>query len=117
MKLNKGFTLVLCLLVATIFVASSFAQETTGGLQGTIKDASGAVLNKATVEVSSPALLGTKKLETDSSGYYHFINLSPGEYTITVTAQGFKTLKQGGIRLIAGALPSIDLKLEVGGAE
>jgi hypothetical protein len=117
MKFNKGLTLVLCLLVTTVFVASVFAQETTAGVQGVIKDASGAVLSKATVEVTSSALQGVKKLETDSSGYYRFANLPPGDYTITVTAQGFKTLKQGGVRLIAGALPSIDLKLEVGGTE
>jgi len=31
--------------------ALAFAQETTGGLQGTVKDASGAVVSKAHIEV------------------------------------------------------------------
>ena len=65
MKFNKGWTLVLCALVAMLLVASAFAQETQAGLQGTIKDSSGAVLAKATVEVSSSALQGVKKLDTD----------------------------------------------------
>ena len=69
MRFSKGWTLVLCTLVAMLLVATAFAQETTGGLQGTIKDSSGAVLAKATVEVTSSALQGVKKLETDSSGY------------------------------------------------
>ena len=117
MRFSKGWTLVLGVVAAMVFVAASFAQETTAGLQGTIKDASGAVLNKASVEVTSSALLGTKKVETDSAGYYRFANLPPGDYQITVTMHGFKTLKQAGIHLIAGALPSIDLKMEVGGTE
>jgi hypothetical protein len=100
-----------------VFVAAGFAQETTAGLQGTVKDSSGAVLSKASVEVSSAALQGTKKVETDSAGYYRFANLPPGDYDITVTANGFKTLKQGGVHLIAGSLPSIDLSMQVGGAE
>lgn len=117
MKLSKGFTLVLCLLVAAFLVATTFAQETTAGLQGTVKDPQGAVVPKATVEVTSPALIGVKKLETDAGGYYRFANLPPGPYSITVTADGFRTLKQSGITLEAGHLPSIDLTLQVGATE
>src|SRR5512146_4673 len=117
MKFSKGWTLVLCLLVAAVFVATTFAQETTAGLQGTVKDPQGAVVSKATVEVTSPTLIGVKKLETDNSGYYRFANLPPGTYTITVTASGFRTLKQTGIALEVGALPTIDLALQVGGTE
>ena len=38
MRFSKGWTLVLCLLVAAVFVATTFAQETTAGIQGTVKD-------------------------------------------------------------------------------
>ena len=117
MRFNKGWTLVLCLLVAALFVATTFAQETTGGLQGTVKDPQGAVVPKATVEVTSPTLIGVKKMETDSGGYYRFTNLPPGAYTITVTAQGFRTLKQTGIVLEVGKVPTMDLALEVGATE
>lgn len=83
MKLNKGFALVLVLVEATMLVATSalFAQETTAGLQGIVKDPQGAVISKAIVEVSSPAMIGVKKVETDLSGYYRFANLPPGSYT------------------------------------
>ena len=117
MRFSKGVTLVLCLLVVTVFVAATFAQETTAGLQGTVKDPQGAVVSKAVVEVTSPALIGNKKLETDSSGYYRFANLPPGTYTITVTAPGFRTLKQTGLDLEVGKLPTINLALQVGGTE
>ena len=61
MKLNKGYALVLWLLVAILFVATAVAQETTAGLQGVVKDPQGAVVSKATGEVTSPALIGAKK--------------------------------------------------------
>src|SRR5437870_3958772 len=77
-----------CALVL-LFVASTVAQETTGGLQGTVKDPSGAVVPSAHVVVTGSALVGSKEADTDTVGYYRFANLPPGKYTITVTAKGF----------------------------
>jgi outer membrane receptor protein involved in Fe transport len=86
-------------------------------LQGTVKDPSGAVVPHAKVVVTGASLAGSKQLETDSSGYYRFANLSPGTYTLTVSASGFKTFKRGGLILEVGHLPTSDIVLEVGSAE
>jgi protocatechuate 3,4-dioxygenase beta subunit len=75
----------------TLSGALAFAQETTGGLQGTVKDASGAVVSKAHIEVKGSSLVGSKAEDTDSAGYYRFANLPPGSYSISVVAKGFKT--------------------------
>ena len=53
----------LCLL----FAAAVFAQETTGGLQGTVKDPSGAVISKAHVVLTGSALMGDKTQDTDGA--------------------------------------------------
>jgi Carboxypeptidase regulatory-like domain len=90
------------------------AQETTGGMQGTVKDPSGAVVASATVTVTTPTLVGSKVIETDASGYYRFANLPPGTYTIVVKAQGFDTLKREDVVLEVGHLPTINLTLSVG---
>ncbi len=116
-RLFASKRVVVCLvlsLAVLLILPFVFAQETTAGLQGTVKDTTGAVVTKATVEVAGSALIGVKKMETDQGGYYRFANLPPGEYTITVTASGFKTYKQGGIELLAGHLPTIDLALQIG---
>ena len=89
------------------------AQETTGGLQGTVKDPSGASVPGAHVVVTGTSLVGTKEVETDSSGYYRFANLPPGKYTITVTAKGFSTNKRE-LPLEVGHLPTLDVVLEIG---
>jgi len=90
-----------------------WAQETTGGLQGTVKDPSGAVVPNAKVVVTGAALVGSKELQTDGSGYYRFANLPPGKYTITVTVEGFSTSKHE-LVLEVGHLPTVDISLEVG---
>ena len=103
-----------CLLLVLFLVTGTLAQETTGALQGTIKDPSGAVVSKAEVDLSGSSLVGSKKLETDSRGYYRFANLPPGEYVLSVTAPGFSTLKREGINIDVGHLPTLDLTLQVG---
>jgi hypothetical protein len=96
--------------------SSLFAQETTGGLQGTVKDPSGAVVPKAHLEVTGTTLVGSKAQDTDASGYYRFANLPPGTYTITVKAAGFSELRREGIVVEVGHLPTLDLPLSVGAA-
>src|SRR5450631_305726 len=100
--------------LAVLLVTGAFAQETTAGLQGTVKDQSGAVVSHAQVVVTSPTMAGKKQGETDSSGYYRFANLPPGTFTVVVTAKGFSTVRRDGLVLEVGHLPSVDFKLEVG---
>ena len=95
---------------------ASFAQETTAGLQGTVKDASGAVVGNAHVVVRGTTMAGEKSLDTDATGYFRFANLPPGVYSIEVTAKGFKTVKREGLNIGVGHLPTVDIALEVGTA-
>lgn len=101
-------------LILGLFAPVLLAQETTGGLQGTVKDATGAVVPHAKVVVTGTALVGSKEVVTDSTGYYRFSNLPPGSYTITATAQGFETLRRQGLVIGVGHLPTVDLALSVG---
>jgi len=115
----QGMTLMFAVALALGFTLTTlqqpvYCQETTGGLQGTVKDPSGAVVPRAKVIVTGTSLVGSKELVTDSSGYYRFSNLPPGSYTLTVKADGFDTLKHGGLLLEVGHLPTINLTLTVG---
>ena len=59
----KGKWLLLPVVLIALMVSPSvFAQETTAGLQGTVKDPSGASVANATVEVTGSSLIGTKKV-------------------------------------------------------
>ncbi len=102
------------LLALVFFALGAKAQETTADLQGYVKDQSGGTIPKATVEITSPALIGSKKKQTDEAGYFRFHYLPPGEYTLTVSAPNFRTYKQTGITLDVGKLPTIDVALQIG---
>jgi hypothetical protein len=104
----------LALSFLVLFATCAIAQETTGGLQGTVKDPSGAVVPGASVTVTTPTLVGYKELLTDSAGYYRFANLPPGNYTILVKATGFQTLKRENVVLEVGHLPTVDLTVNLG---
>jgi hypothetical protein len=93
------------------------AQETTGGLTGTVKDPTGAVVSKAQVVVTAPSLTGNKEFTTDAAGNYRFVNLPPDTYTVTVTAKGFATEKREGVVIETGHLPTLDLTLQVGASD
>jgi outer membrane receptor protein involved in Fe transport len=110
----KHKLLLICAFLALAITPGAWAQETTAGLQGTVHDPTGAVVSGATVELSSPALLAPRTVHTDAEGVYRFAALPSGEYTMTVTAPGFRTSKQAGINLTVGRLPTIDIQLEVG---
>jgi hypothetical protein len=116
-KARRLFPTVMQVFALLLFAATMFAQETTGGLQGSVKDPSGAVVSQAHVVVVGASLTGEKAADTDKSGYYRFANLPPGSYTVTVTAKGFRTVKREGLVIEVGHLPSVDFALEVGGNE
>jgi hypothetical protein len=102
------------LLITTMLTGAGLAQETTGALQGTVKDSTGAVIPGATVTAAAPTLVGTKTITTDERGYFHLSNLPPGTYSVTVTMKGFTTLKRQGLTLEVGHSPSLDLAMAVG---
>ncbi len=110
---RKRPQLLACISLLGILAPLGLAQETTAGLQGTIKDPQGSTVPKASVSITSPALIGAKKAETDTSGYFRFANLPPGTYVLAVAASGFRTYKQE-LSLTVGRLPSLDIVMTVG---
>ncbi|HEY7922490.1 MAG TPA: TonB-dependent receptor [Vicinamibacteria bacterium] len=93
--------------------ASAHAQRTTGTISGTVKDSSGAVLPGASVSVSGPNIVGTQTAATNEHGYYRFLNLPPGEYQLSYTLTGFKTLTRRGVRVSVGGTLEQDAALDM----
>jgi hypothetical protein len=112
-------TLVRCLALTVLCVlvvpGMALAQSAIAGI---VKDASGAVLPGATVEVSSPALIEkTRTAVTDGTGQYKIIELRPGTYSITFTLTGFNTVKRDGIELTSDFTATINAEMKVGAVQ
>jgi carboxypeptidase family protein len=103
---------VLLLIFATTGLYGQTA--TTGLISGTVTDASGASVPSATVEVTNTATGSMQKQSVNSSGQFVFPNVIPGEYTLKVTAQGFRTASVAGLRVEVTKSYVQDVKLEVG---
>jgi hypothetical protein len=110
----RGPALVILCLLALAWAMPAMAQEQGGGLTGVVKDASGAVLPGATVEVRSPTVVGVNTAVSDAQGVYRFPALPAGNYTVTATLQGFNPAKAEA-NIALGQMLKIDLTLSVAG--
>src|SRR5467141_4237845 len=111
-----GVSIMLCMVGVLLFamVPVASAQETTGGIKVNVKDKTGAVVPKAKVVLSGPALIAPRELEADDAGYAYFVQVPPCEYALSATAPNFRTFKVTGIKLDVGKTPTFDLPLELG---
>ena len=81
-----------------MLAAGVFAQETTGGLQGTVKDGSGALVSSAQVEVTGIP----RRQENGDDRFCGILPIresSARTYTIDVSAKGFKGVRRAGLEL------------------
>ena len=93
--------------------AQALGQSTYGVLVGTVTDNSGSVIPNAGVEARNQGTDVTSTTHTDSQGDYLFVNMDPGGYTITVSAQSFAVEKNESVVLPARETVRADFKLQV----
>ncbi len=74
---------------------SLFSQTTisTGGIQGTVTDPSGALVSGANVSLTNMATGQIASVDTNSAGDYTFAFLKPGDFAVAIEAKGFKTTR------------------------
>ncbi len=108
----------LLILIAVIALSTTFtlAQQTLGGITGSVSDASGGVIPNATVTVVSEQTALTRTIKTNAEGEYNFVNLPIGTYTLTFTADGFDIQKSAHINVQADRTLSLNAQLKVAAA-
>lgn len=97
------------------FAMAAFAQSTTtGGINGKVVDPQGAVVNGASVTVTSIGKNTTTTVTTANDGIFRVTNLEPGNYRIETNATGFGK-HTAEVVVEVGALTPLDVNLAVGG--
>ncbi|HEX8369686.1 MAG TPA: TonB-dependent receptor [Pyrinomonadaceae bacterium] len=108
--------------LSMLFVLGSFAfgQETTGNLEITVKDPSGAVVPNVTLTIASAGnTTGFRRtVTTDENGFQRVMNVPPGSYTVVAGATaGFQERTVTDIQVALGQTSPvlIEISTTVGG--
>ncbi|MCS6885362.1 MAG: carboxypeptidase regulatory-like domain-containing protein [Acidobacteriota bacterium] len=96
---------------------TGYAQSATGGIRGTITDQTGAVIAGAEVSIRNNATGAEANAVTNQEGIYRIPSLPPGQYTMTITAAGFKKAELKDLAVRLGVESTYDVQLQPGGSE
>jgi hypothetical protein len=112
--MNKNFKLIsLVLSFIFCFSAIAFGQETTGNIEGTVTDPSGAALPGVSVELVSPSYRRT--VTTNDQGFFRALQLQPGIYTVRTTASNFQPFVRENVQVVLGQTTPVNIQLAVSG--
>lgn len=90
------------------------AQIDVGGVSGTVKDPSGAVVPNAQLRLTNNATNVSQTTVSGSTGAYAFGSVPPGNYTLKVTAPNFKETILGNITVYVQQTNTVDVTLQLG---
>ena len=107
--------------LATLLVAGLFALQVmgqsivTGDVVGTVTDPSNAVVSGATVRLISVDTGASVEVKTNASGSYRIPLVKPGNYKVSVTQSGFRTI-EAAVAVAIGQANTVNLQFQLGQA-
>jgi Carboxypeptidase regulatory-like domain/TonB dependent receptor len=113
---KQGLWLLSAVLVfLTLLISpSAWGQAVSATLVGAVVDNTGASVPNATIQIREDATGITHDGVTNESGNYSFPDLTPGTYTVTVEAKGFKKETRASVDVIVNTTTRVDLTLTPG---
>ena len=112
-SLGLGIALGMVIFAGWAKPAYSQAGTTAAQLNGTVKDASGGSVAKASLTLREVNTNRTYTAVSNDNGLYIILNLPPGTYELTGEAAGFAKSTHTGIVLTVGQAATIDVDLSV----
>ena len=109
----KYAALMVCVIAGSILPV---AAQGVGEIGGVVTDTSGGALPGASVTLTSAqgTVGGNQETVTDARGAYQFTRLVPGSYRVRASLQGFRSVQQENIVVVADAAARADLRLDIG---
>ncbi len=125
-KLNPPRAFLIAAFLLTVF-SFSFAQETTGSIEGTVKDTAGALVPNVTVTISSAegssvngATTGAgsafkRTITTNDEGFFRILQVPPGIYDVVTTpGSGFGEARYENVTVAIGQNTQLPITLTPG---
>src|SRR5262245_54063591 len=106
------------ILVVSCLPPGIFGQTaTTARITGLVTDQSGAAIPGASVKITNKETRAERNAVTNEGGNYAFPSLEPGDYEVSVAAQGFRKKIVSSVAAQVSKSINVDLSLEPGGAQ
>jgi hypothetical protein len=109
---------LLCLAIGLIIIGSTArtasAQVLYGSIAGTLTDETGAIVPRATVNVTNTSTGLSRQATSDEAGHYSIPNLLEGTYDLSINASGFRPYTQKGLVVRINAVTAVDAVIQVG---
>jgi len=112
--ISVAVLLLISLAVPLTFAPGAHAQQTLGGITGTVTDKTGGVLPETTVTVVGDQTGLTRTQKTSATGSYDIVNLPIGTYTLTFSHEGFQTQRISSIQVQADRTATLNVTMPVG---
>lgn len=130
MKIAKWISLIqVSLMFVLVLSLSAFGQQTTGGIEGTIKDPAGALVPNVTVTITSAKTVVTgttttgvgsgfkRTVTTNAEGFFRAIQVPPGTYdVVTSPTGGFGEAKYENVTVVIGQNTQLNISVSPGGS-
>jgi len=118
-QISRGFSLarlvglfaLLCLVLPTVLA------QGTGGISGYVRDPSGAAVPGASVTALMNEQQSTRTEQSDAQGFYNFVALPSGHYTLTFEGKGFQRQVRSDVELTVSENARVDAQLTVGAVQ
>ena len=109
-RCKSAFVLLFLSLLLVAGAGNLWGQATTS-LNGRVSDATGAVIPGAKVTLLLQSTAAVRTITSDSSGHYQLSQLTPGRYTLSVSAPGFATAERPNIDLLVSQPATVNIAL------
>jgi Carboxypeptidase regulatory-like domain/TonB dependent receptor len=104
------------LMLLTLGTRTAHAQLDAATLNGTVTDATGAVIPDATVTITNAGTGVSRATVSNQAGDFSVPALDPGKYTVATSKAGFGTSEQSGVTLQVAQVATLNVVLKVGTA-
>ena len=106
-----AFSFALIMLALTLPLT---AQMNTASINGTISDSSGASVQGANIVIENSATGSRREARTNTTGFYSVPQLQPGTYNVTISHDGFRSVKNSNVQLAVNQVATLSISLELG---
>lgn len=110
-------SLVMNILAVASLPLPVWPQTSRGAVTGTVRDISGAVIDRAEVLLTHVETGVIRSTVTNEAGMYRFDAVHLGTYTLKVSKPGFRPFLSTGVGVEANRTTTLDAKLEVAGMQ